>query len=84
MSSRYAEGLSLAYLGVRVSKVYPTLLGDEVGDVVEGVLRSILKLLSLIEYHSTVDSNKDEKKREKQNTAKEHNILPKNHSKMIS
>jgi len=39
------------------------------GDVVEDVLRMLLKLLSLIDYHSTVDSNKDEKKRKKQNTA---------------
>jgi hypothetical protein len=59
VSLRYAEGLSLAYLGVRVPK--STLHYWEVkhGDIVERVLRILFRLLSLIEYdYSIIDSTK--------------------------
>jgi len=59
VSLRYAEGLSLTCLGVRIPK--STLHYWEVrhGDIVEEVLRMLFSLLSLIEYdYSIMDSTK--------------------------
>ena len=59
VSLRYAEGLSLKFLGVRIPK--STLHYWEVkhGDVVEEVLKELFSLLSHIEYdYSIVDSTK--------------------------
>jgi len=57
VSLRYAEALSLKYFGVRVPK--STLHYWEVrhGGIVEEVLKTVFKLLNLIEYdYSVVDS----------------------------
>ena len=59
VSLRYAEGLSLTCLGVRIPK--STLHYWEVrhGDIVGEVLRALFKLLSPIEYdYSIIDSTK--------------------------
>jgi hypothetical protein len=59
VSLRYAEGLSLKFLGVRIPK--STLHYWEVkhGDIVEEVLKALFRILSLIEYeYSVVDSTK--------------------------
>jgi hypothetical protein len=56
---RYAESLSLTYLGVRIPK--STLRYWEVrhGDMVGEVLNVLLRLLSTIDYdYSVVDSTK--------------------------
>jgi len=59
VSLRYAEGLSLAYFGVRVPKSTLHYWEMRHGDIVERVLRILFKLLSLIEYdYSIIDSTK--------------------------
>ena len=59
VSLRYAEGLSLAYFGVRVPKSTLHYWEMRHGDIVEEVLRILFSLLSLIEYdYSIIDSTK--------------------------
>ena len=56
---RYAEGLSTAYLGVRIPKSTLHYWEMRHGDIVEEVLRILFRLLSLIEYdYSIMDSTK--------------------------
>jgi len=59
VSLRYAEGLSLAYFGVRIPKSTLHYWEMRHGDIVEEVLRMLFSLLSLIEYdYSIIDSTK--------------------------
>jgi len=56
---RYAGGLSSAYFGAGISKSTLHYWGVGHGDIVEGVLRMLFKLLSLIEYdYSIIDSTR--------------------------
>ena len=59
VSLRYAEGLSLTCLGVRIPKSTLHYWEMRHGDIVERVLRILFSLLSLIEYdYSIIDSTK--------------------------